>query len=465
MPVKKTTTNKKMTRKTAPAQKPPVKGATSDQDKPRLTGKQSVRLVRGMKDIMQEDEKYWRHIFNTAQSLMDNSYFDRLETPILENTGLFTRAVGENTDIVEKEMFSFKDRGGDDVTLRPEGTAGIVRAYVEHGMFNRPQPIKAWYFGPFFRYDRPQSGRYRQFYQFGCEVIGDSHPVVDAQLIAVVSQFFDSLGLEVTIQVNSIGDKESRVSYGRALMDYLKPHKHKLDKELLERYKKTPLRLLDAKDEELQLILNNAPQIIDHLTPSAHEHFVKVLEHLDELDVPYELNSKIVRGLDYYSNTTFEVMPKESSGKLYALGGGGRYDGLVELFGGREETGACGFALGVERIINYMKERDIKVPERKKPDVFLAQLGDKARKKAIAVQRDLKKSGLTVAESFSKEGLKPQMEISNKLKVPFTIIIGQKEIIDDTILIRDMENGIQEVVDCKKIVPELLKRLKEINES
>jgi histidyl-tRNA synthetase len=418
-----------------------------------------VRLVRGMKDIMPEDEKYWRHIYHTAESLADTAYFERIETPIMEYTPIFSRAVGENSDIVEKEMFSFTDRGGDEVSLRPEGTAGVVRAYVEHGMMNRPQPVKLWYYGPFFRYDRPQSGRQRQFHQFGCEVIGDNHPVIDAQMISMASEFFKRLSLPVTIQVNSIGDKESRVAYGRALMDFLKPHRHKLDKELLEHYKKTPLRLLDVKDEELQLILDNAPQIVDFLTPQANQHFVKVLEHLDELDVSYQLNPKIVRGLDYYSHTTFEVMPEGGDKKLNALGGGGRYDKLVELFGGREDTGACGFALGIERIITLMKEMNLSVPERKPPEVFLAQLGDKARQKAIKILHELQRGGFRVAETFSKEALKSQMEIANRLHVTFTLIIGQKEMIDDTVLIRDMENGIQEVVDSRKIVAELRKRI------
>lgn len=439
-----------------------VSGGTQKvEEKPVQTARnmRDVRLVRGMKDIMPEDEKYWRHIFRTAEGIMDVAYFERLETPMMEYTAIFTRAVGENTDIVDKEMFSFVDRGNDNVTLRPEGTAGVVRSYVEHGMMNRPQPVKLWYYGPFFRYDRPQAGRQRQFHQFGCEVIGDNHPVIDAQLIALVADFFKKLNLQISIQVNSIGDKESRVAYGKALMDFLKPHKHKLDKELLEKYKKNPMRLLDVKDEELQLLLDNAPQIVDFLTPEANKHFVKVLEHLDELDVTYQLNPKIVRGLDYYTHTTFEIMPEGGEKKLHALGGGGRYDKLVEMFGGREETGACGFAVGIERIINLLKEKDIAVPDRKPPDVFLAQLGDKARQKAITVLRDLHDAGFRVAESFSKEGLKPQIETSNRLHVACTLIIGQKEIIDDTILIRDMENGIQEVVDSKKIVSELKKRI------
>jgi len=454
-----------------PVEKPFAKKLTVDNDKNQdksttipKGNMRDVRTVRGMKDVLPEDQKYWRHVYRTAESVADESYFERIETPLLEYTPIFTRAVGENSDIVQKEMFSFNDRGGDNLSLRPEGTAGVVRAYVEHGMMNRPQPVKLWYYGPFFRYDRPQSGRQRQFHQFGCEVIGDSHPVIDAQMVALVSEFFKRLSIPVIIQVNSIGDKESRVAYGRALLDFLKPHKHKIDKELLEHYKKTPLRLLDVKDEELQLILDNAPQIVDYLTPEANQHFVKVLEHLDELDVSYQLNPKIVRGLDYYSHTTFEVMPEGGGKKLNALGGGGRYDSLVELFGGREQTaGACGFALGIERVISQLKALDLSVPGQKPPEVFLAQLGDKARQKAIKVLHDLQRGGFRVAETFSKGGLKPQMEIANRLKVTFTLIIGQKEMIDDTILIRDMENAIQEVVDSRKIVAELKKRIHDAN--
>ena len=442
--------------KRTPKKSPPSK-KKDDLEKP-VTLIPEAHMVRGMKDILPEDESYWRYLLKTAEDLMDASYVNRIETPILELTGLFTRAIGENTDVVDKEMFSFTDRGGDHVSLRPEGTAGVVRAYVEHGMLNVPQPVKLWYFGPFFRYDRPQSGRYRQFYQFGCEFIGDSHPVIDAQIIAIVAAFFKRLQVPITIQVNSVGDKESRQQYMKVLQDYLKPHRNKIDKELLERFKKNPWRLFDEKNEELQLILANAPQLVDYLTKEAHAHFVKVLEHLDELDVPYVLNPRIVRGFDYYTHTAFEVLPEGGDKKLNALGGGGRYNGLVQLFGGRENTGACGFGIGIERTILEMKRLNIVPPQRKAPEVFLAQLGDQARKKAIAVFNSLRDAGFHVAESFSKEGLKSQMEIANRLQVAYTLIIGQKEIIDDTILLRDMENGIQEVIDSKKIVQELKKR-------
>lgn len=433
-------------------------------EQPRIPNAKSVHLVRGMRDTLPDDEKYWRHIQTTIQGLMDSSYFSRIETPIVESTTLFTRAIGENTDIVEKEMFTFADRGGDNVTLRPEGTSGVVRAYIEHGFLNLPQPVKLWYFGPFFRYDRPQAGRYRQLHQWGAEVIGDGHPVIDAQLIGLALAFFKALHLPVSIQINSVGDKESRVQYNKVLWDFLKSQKSRIPKETLDFYKKNPMRILDVKDEELQGILANAPQLIDYLTKPSHDHFVKVLEHLDELEVPYVLNPKIVRGLDYYTHTTFEIFPDSAtSEKLNALGGGGRYDKLVELFGGRENTPACGFGIGIDRVVNYMKSQNVVVPEREVPQVFLAQLGDLARKKAIALFHTLREAGFRVAESFSKEGLKSQMEIANRLKVAYTLIIGQKEIIDDTILIRDMENGIQEVVDWKKIVPELQKRMDATN--
>ncbi len=431
---------------------------------PKIPYAKGAHLVRGMRDLLPEDEKYWRFITDTITNLMDASYFSRIETPIMEFTSLFTRAIGENTDIVDKEMFTFTDRGGDSVTLRPEGTSGVVRAYIEHGFLNWPQPVKLWYLGPFFRYDRPQAGRYRQLHQWGCEVIGDGHPVIDAQLIALALAFFKALSLPVSIQINSIGDKESRVQYNKVLWDFLKSQKSRIPKETLDLYKKNPMRVLDVKDEELQGILANAPQMIDYLTKPAHDHFVKVLEHRDELDVPYVLNPRIVRGLDYYTHTTFEIFPDSSATeKLNALGGGGRYDGLVEMFGGRENTPACGFGIGIDRVINFLHAQNVAIPEREAPQVFLAQLGDLARKKAIGLFHKLREANFRVAESFSKEGLKSQMEIANRLKVSYTLIIGQKEIIDDTILIRDMENGIQEVVDWKKIVPELQKRLQATN--
>ena len=435
--------------------------AASQIEEMKVQARKAPHALRGMKDIMPEDDRYWKHVFTTAQDMMETSYFERLEPPVLEEEKTFKKSLGEENPIMLEELYAFKDASGDSVALRPELRTGIVRAYIEHALFLQPQPVKLWHYGPCFRFDKPQSGRYRQFWQLGCEVMGDSHPVIDAQLISIVARLFDKLGIPITIQVNSIGDKQSRSDYSRALLDFLKAHKNAIPEHLKETYKKFPLRLFEERDEELQLVLQNAPQVVDSLTPEANAHFVKVLEHLDELDVPYVLNPRIMRGNGYFSHTVFEVFPAaEGETKPLSLGGGGRYDTLFEAMGGKQGGGAFGFSLGVDRMVKEMKRLDLKVPDRKPPEVFLAQLGDVARKRAIAILRQLHEHKFLVAESFSKEGLKAQMEIAAKLNVAYTLIIGQKEILDDTILIRDMENGIQEVIDSKKIVSELTKRLR-----
>lgn len=454
--------------------------------------KKPLQLLRGMKDILPEDEKYWNFI---NQKVIDMAYtygYGRIETPYLEPTSLFVRSIGKETDVVEKEMYTFEDRGGESISLRPEGTAGVVRAYIEHGMINRPQPVKMYYIGPFFRYDRPQAGRYRQFYQFGLEVIGEGHPVIDAQLMMMAFNFYKEVGMPVSLQVNSIGSTETRAEYQKALVDYYKSRKNSLCEDCKKRMTKNPMRLLDCKQEDCQILAQDAPQIIDFLDEESNLHFVQVLEHLDSMEIPYTLNSRLVRGLDYYSGTVFEIWPepfeipevetpeeidprvkkndKENENKVEekkenikpgsqsSLGGGGRYNYLVEMLGG-QDTPAIGFACGIERLIKEIKNRDIKVPQRENPDIFVAQLGDQARKKSLKLFEELRQQGFNVVESFSKDGLKSQMELANKRKVKYTIIIGQKEIMDDTILIRDMENGIQETVDFKKLIPELKKKI------
>ncbi|TSC95348.1 MAG: histidyl-tRNA synthetase [Parcubacteria group bacterium Athens1014_10] len=419
------------------------------------------QLLRGMKDILPEDQKYWDLILDKAIKLAKDNGFKKIETPIIEETSLFKRGVGMETDIVEKEMFSFIDQGGEKVSLRPEATASVARAYIEHGMFNLPQPVKLYYYGPFFRYNRPQSGRQRQFYQFGLEVLGNALPVIDAQIILFSYVFYKEIGLETEININSLGCNTCRERYKKVLLNYLKPKKNFLCSSCQSRYLKNPLRVLDCKEEKCHEVTFKVPQIVDYLCDSCKNHFIKVLEYLDEVEVPYVLNSRLVRGLDYYCRTIFEIFPKsaeekESSGQL-ALGGGGRYDYLVKMLGGRE-TAASGVAFGIERIISKLKEKEI-VFEEIKPQIFIAQLGEEARKKCLKIFEDLRKEGVLMSESLSKEGLRGQLEMADKLGVKFTLILGQEEILNETVIIRDMENGVQEVVDLKKIVKEVKKRL------
>lgn len=431
--------------------------------------KKTPRLLRGMKDILPEEQRYWQSIRWRVAKIAQAYGFGRIDMPILEENSLFQRSVGQETDIVAKEMYSFTDKSGEMVALRPEGTASVARAYFEHGMLNRPQPVKLYYFGPFFRYDRPQAGRYRQFYQFGFEVLGDDHPVIDAQIMMLAYNFYQEIGLPISLQVNSIGCPQCREDYKKTLLDYYKTRRNALCEECKGRMQKNPLRLLDCKEKDCQLLVQDAPQIIDYLCEECNGHFVAVLEHLGEVEIPYVLNSRLVRGLDYYSRTTFEIWPQppdankedinnEKPSSQNALGGGGRYDYLLKILSG-QQTPAIGYAGGVERLIIELKNYDIRIDHEDKPDIFVAQLGDLGRKKSLKLFEELRQAGLPVAESFSKDGIKPQMELADKLGVKFAVILGQKEILDETVLIRDMESGIQETVDYKKIVPEIKKKL------
>ncbi|MEK7637387.1 MAG: histidine--tRNA ligase [Patescibacteria group bacterium] len=419
---------------------------------------QPPQLLRGMKDILPVDQPYWWWLFDTTRHLADCYGFERIETPVLEATSLFTRSVGEGTDIVGKEMYTFADNSGDHVSLRPEGTAGVARAFIEHGMLNLPQPVKLWYFSPFFRHDRPQAGRYRQFWQFGFEIFGGQSAILEAQLIMMVRAIYQSVGLETTLQVNSIGDQATRAQYAKTLQGYLKTKKSELNEEQRLTLQKNPLRLLDSKDPPVQELLADAPQILDALDPDSQQHFQGVLGYLDELDVPFVLNPRLVRGLDYYNRTVFEFWAADDEAGQVSLGGGGRYDTLIEKLGGRP-TPALGFAGGIERIILKLKEKQIPPRPSATPEIFVAQLGDPARRKMLKLFEQLRIQGIRVAESMTKDGIKQQLEVANRLGAHYTLIVGQKEMMDDTILIRDMENGIQEVVPFAKVESEIKKRL------
>ncbi|MCX6746469.1 MAG: histidine--tRNA ligase [Candidatus Parcubacteria bacterium] len=434
--------------------------------------KTTPQVLRGFKDILPGEQKYWDLLRTKAEQIVQDFGYERIDFPLLEETSLFIRAVGKETDIIEKEMFSFEDRSGDQVSLRPEGTAQVARAYINHGMLNLPQPVKLYYLGPMFRYDRPQSGRYRQFNQFGFEALGEMHPVLDAQIIIMTYNFFKELGLKISLQINSIGCLNCRKEYKVQLLNYYKTQKADLCEDCKIRLGKNPLRLLDCKEEKCQAVSEDAPQIVDWLCEDCKNHFVRVLEFLDDLEIPYNLNSRLVRGLDYYTKTVFEVWPGpgtpreagqgETEGEekkaQIALGGGGRYDNLIELLGGRP-TPAVGASLGLERIILKIKEANLEMPLIQKADIFVAQLGETPKRKAMALYETLRQEGFKIAEAFSKDGLKNQLEIANKLDVKYTLILGQKELSEGTILLRDMEGGVQETINYNKIIKELKKRL------
>lgn len=433
---------------------PPVEPSAEEKSAPK-----GIQLLRGMKDILPEDAPYWDQVTDTVRSIAAAYGFQRIETPVLEETNLFIRSVGKETDIVEKEMFSFADQSGDNVSLRPENTAGVARAYLEHGMVSLPQPVKLFYLGPFFRHNRPQAGRYRQFFQIGFEVIGEAHPIIDAQLILLAYALYRDLDLSISLQVNSVGHPDCRREYEKALVDFYRTRKNELCEDCKRRLQRNPLRLLDCKVEHCRELAADAPQIVDYLCDADRQHFMQLLEYLDSLELPYTLNPRIVRGLDYYSRTAFEIWPQEGEpGSQQELGGGGRYDYLIETLGGRP-TPAAGFACGIERTVLLLKERQQAPPSPKQLDVFIAQLGDQARKKCLKLFEELRREGFSVGESLSKSGIKQQLEIANRRRARYAMILGQKELVDGTILLRDMENGIQEVVDFQKTALELRKRL------
>jgi len=421
-----------------------------------------ISLPRGMRDLLPEDQPVWDRVRSACTVLADAYGFRRIDTPIVEDTNLFVRGVGKHTDIVEKEMYSLETEGGEKLTLRPEGTASVMRAYISNGMFNQPQPAKLWYMGPMFRHERPQSGRHRQFQTFGCEVIGEKDPVLDAQVILLSWLILKELGIKGIVRINSIGTPESRATYKQVLVQYFRSHRSKLSDNDKRRLLRNPLRILDSKDEGAIELKAEAPQIVDWLDDDSKAHFMRVLEYLDETGVPYQLDPYLVRGLDYYSDTVYELFDDEETDERsqLALGGGGRYDGLSELMGGREETGAVGFGLGMDRIVSRLKAvaSDEPVQEEEAP-VFIAQLGEAGRKRSLVVFEELRLAGIWASEAFGKESIKAQMEVANRRGAKWAAIIGQKEGLDGTAILRDMDSGSQEIINANKIVKELQKKL------
>jgi len=421
--------------------------------------KAKFQAPTGMHDILPEDQKYFQKIFHVVQSMADFYAFGKIDTPILEDSELFSRGVGMSTDIVSKQMYSLRTKGGDSLTLRPEGTAPVMRAYLENGMQNLPQPVKLWYAGPFFRYEHPQAGRYRQFYSFGFEVLGETGAVIDVQMIQIFYNILKDLKLKnLVVEINSIGDSQCRSYYKKLLVSYFKSREQALCQDCKRRLRENPLRILDCKEEKCQPVKAQAPQMIDHLCEECHKHFKEVLEFLDEIELPYQLNPYLVRGLDYYTKTVFEIC-EVSDKKSLALAGGGRYDALSKLLG-KKNIPAVGGAAGIERIIEIMKAKGIKSHEEASVDVFLAQLGNMAKRKSLKILEEFRKLKISVGESFGRDSLKAQLTRANKLNAKYTLIIGQREALEGSAIIRDMANGKQDTVKIEKVVHEINKKLK-----
>lgn len=421
--------------------------------------KKNFQAPRGTYDILPKDQLFWDFIFDTVRNSAFTSDFKRIETPIFEDAQLFIRSIGKATDIVEKEMYLFKDKSQNLLALRPEMTASVCRAYLENGMQALPQPVKLFYFGSMFRYERPQTGRFREFWQFGFEILGSESPIWDAQIISLAVRIFDQLNIKnIKIFVNSIGCQNCRLKYRKLLLDYINSFKKELCEDCRQRAKKNPLRILDCKNPNCQELLAQAPKLVNHLCRACHNHFRSVLEYLDDLELAYEINPLLVRGLDYYNRTVFEIFPLEHAGSQDALAAGGRYDYLIESLGGRS-TPALGFAAGIERIIEFLKEENIQPPTSQAVSVFVAQLGEPAKKVCFKLIEDLQSAGIKAVGVLEKNGISNQLNYAKKLNIQLAILIGQKEVFDQTVLLKDLVSGSQETIPQEKIISILKKRL------
>jgi histidyl-tRNA synthetase len=412
------------------------------------------QAVRGTSDILPDEQAYWCFVEQKAVDICERYGYQRIDSPTFEETGLFTRSVGQGTDIVEKEMYTFADKGGKKVTLRPEGTAPVCRAYLEHGMHNLPQPVKLYYLASIFRYERPQSGRLREHHQFGCEAIGDDDPALDAEVIDMAWKFFLSLDLkDLSLQLNSIGCRQCRPNYLAILKDYYAEYAASLCRDCHARLERNPLRLLDCKQPSCQRIAKGAPRSVDHLCAECETHLTQLKGYLELLKINFTVNHRLVRGLDYYTRTVFEIQPEGGSAQS-TLGGGGRYDDLIEQLGGKP-TPAAGFAVGMERIILNLKKQAIPVPTLPHPQVFIAYMGNEAREESIKLASRLREAGISTVAGTGNKSLKAQMRQANSLGVRYTVIVGDDEVKTATATVRDMANARQKTVPIDALAGEL----------
>ncbi len=416
------------------------------------------KAPRGTFDILPQEYAYWKYVGDRAASLCQLYGYQPLSTPVFEDAQIFTKTVAGGTDIVDKEMYIFEDKSGQELALRAEGTAPVCRAYLEHGLFNLPQPVRLYYIGPTFRYERPQAGRYRQHHQFGFEALGDADPALDAEIIEMARHFFCSLGLSQTItHLNSIGCKLCRPRYLAVLKQHYSSYIDSICPDCQARLVKNPLRLLDCKKVSCQDIAKTAPQITDYLCRECQLHFHSVQKYLGVMGISFQLNPKLVRGLDYYTRTVFEVEPREQGGQS-TLGGGGRYDNLIEVLGGKP-TPAVGFAAGLERIILNLKNQNLDVPALPKPDAFIAYLDEEAKNEAIRIASELRKAGIALIMATGDRSLRGQMRQADSLGIAYALILGEQEISKHNVMLRDMRSGEQKAIPLAEIAG-FLKQLK-----
>ncbi|MEE8442808.1 MAG: histidine--tRNA ligase [Dehalococcoidia bacterium] len=398
---------------------------------------------RGTADLLPQEQQYWRYVQDCAVDVCRRFGYKRIDTPVFEAAGLFVRGVGSETDVVQKETYTFEDRGGDLLTLRPEGTAPVCRAYLEQGMANLPQPVRLYYFCPIFRYDRPQAGRYRQHHQFGIEAIGDGDPTIDAEVIQVGWTVTQELGLRgLSLLINSIGDSECRPAYLQALKTYYQEHLDHLCDDCRVRYANNPLRLLDCKRETCQHYAHEAPRSANHLCAACQEHWDTLQRYLKLVGIPYTIDHRLVRGLDYYTRTVFEIQPAEE-GSQNTVVGGGRYDGLVQQLGGRPTPG-IGFGSGIERFVMNLKRQQIALPEESSRPLVIVHHGEQALVPGLELATRLRQAGLTVLMAPAGRSVRSQMRYASAMEARFTLILGEAELAQGTVAVRDMDAGTQE---------------------
>ena len=424
-----------------------------------------LQKPKGTYDIYGDKALTYLYFRKLVEALMDKYNAKYFETPIFESSELFHRGVGETTDIVSKETYDFKDRGDRNITLRPEGTAGIVRCFIENKLYAENLPLKAWYLGPMFRYERPQAGRYREFYQFGFEAFGSSDAMMDAEVIGIVCNLFKILGLKgVSVNINTLGDKESRENYRKALLDYFKPYLNDLCDDCRRRYEKNPLRILDCKVDSSNEIMKNAPKMTDYLNEESREHFDKVKEYLDAMGINYKVNSSIVRGLDYYTHTVFEVQADiEGFGSQNTLAAGGRYDHLVEFVGGPSVPGV-GFAVGLERLFLALDAENIDIREIICPDVYIFSAEDEQKPYVLSLSNDLRLAGFNVEIDYNGKSFKSNFKQADKVNARYIIIIGEEEVESKLLTVKNNETKEEYKVKLDKIIEFLDEKLGEEHE-
>ena len=414
-----------------------------------------IKIPRGTQDILPEYSIKWRHIENKLDELMELYNYKEIRTPIFESTELFARGVGDSTDVVQKEMYTFKDKGDRSLTLRPEGTAAVVRSYIEHKMQGNPnQPVKLYYNGPMFRYERKQKGRYRQFNQFGVEAIGAENPSIDAEVLAMVMHIYESFGLKhLKLVINSIGDSESRKEYNEALVNHFEPVIDTFCSDCQSRLHTNPMRILDCKIDRDKEAIKTAPRITDYLNDDSKAYYEQVKHHLDDLNIPYVEDPNLVRGLDYYTHTAFELMMDNPNydGAITTLCGGGRYNGLLQLLDGPSETG-IGFALSIERLLLALEEEGIELDIEEKFDLFIVTMGEEADRYAVKLLNDLRKNGVKADKDYLNRKIKGQMKQADRLNAKYTIVIGDQELENNSIAIKNMTTGESENIQLDQLI-------------